>query len=193
MGREMTTARIDAYQAARIEAATIALKAEYPHLRYDQCQFQAALTIYAADAIPMPDGYIKRIIEDIRIDGAERGHCCLSYKHNQDLLISALRGCSVASTLPVEQSVGAVPPCEGGNSGQSKIALVEEKIYAALHAALQQCAKGCGERYVMVPVEPTEEMINAGTEFQGAKVYSNAEVRHIYADMIAAHRTQKGE
>lgn len=71
---------------------------------------------------------------------------------------------------------------------------------AELEAALaKREAVAVPEGFVMVPVEPTEDMIHAGSHLQGiptynGRVYRDSEVVNIYKDMLAAsQQAAKGE
>lgn len=84
----------------------------------------------------------------------------------------------------LEQRAGAMAMKNGGSID----AMMLRKAAAALRARPQAVAEG----FVMVPVEPTGEMLAAGAYLAGQRNYEDSEIRNIYQDMLAASQSATG-
>lgn len=83
------------------------------------------------------------------------------------------------------------PPATSG----ALAAELEDAVFDAARTLWQESKFSASERLqkaysdlmrgrLVVPVEPTAEMVRAGMEFEGKRFYGEAEVRNIYKDML---------
>ena len=65
-------------------------------------------------------------------------------------------------------------------------------LFLRAAAALRARPQAVAEGFVMVPVEPTGEMLAAGAYLAGQRNYEDSEIRNIYQDMLAASQSATG-